>query len=121
VQPPARVLAIAAACSAAAGCGGHVNVASNGYAGLSKYDAAAAAHDALDHEEADPRSPLYRKRVAIAKLEQGERSDGRHAWLVRLATGNGGQSATCMWIWGRNTAFETTYDYEVDNCPPSGV
>ena len=110
-----------AVCSAAAGCGEHANLASNGYAGLSEYDAATAAHDALRHEEADRRSPPYRLRVSIAKLEQGERSDGRHAWLVRLGLSNGAPSLTCIWIWGRNTAFETTYGYEVGNCPPSGV
>ena len=97
-----------------AGCG-HAGTSN----GLSEYDAASAAHDALQSEQSDPQSPLYRRGVSVRKIVPGNRPDGGgSAWLVWLEDFRHRVSPYCLWVWGSNTAFTTHYDYDLRRCPP---
>jgi hypothetical protein len=106
---------------ASAGCGGGGS-ATTAYANLTRYEASAEAQKLMSQEISDPQSPLYRKSLAVGRIEHGNRDGGAAAWVVRFETLSHKDAGVCMWVWGgKPTPLRQTINYDVDVCPGADI
>jgi hypothetical protein len=110
----AALLLVASGC-AAARTGGP-------WAGISEYDAGAAARDIVGTEATRPDSPIYRKELAVDAIKQGVLPDKtRPVWVVSLENFNNARSPYCVFLWGKFVPFQSEkVKYDIAPCPSSG-
>jgi hypothetical protein len=92
------------------------------FAGMSKYDAGAAARDIVGNESSRPDSPIYRKDLAVADITQGVLPSGnRQVWVVSLENFDNARSPYCLFLWGKFVPFQSeTVKYDIALCPSNG-
>ena len=102
---------------ALAGCGGGSSNPDY-YAGLERYDAAAAARKAISNETADPASPVHGQALLFTEMEPATYEEVGEAWLIHYERPDGTPSGHCIWIWsGPKAAFQNNYVYDDGPCP----
>jgi hypothetical protein len=108
------ILLVASGC-AAARTGGP-------WAGISEYDAGAAARDIVGNETSRPDSPIYRTELAVVDIKQGVLPDRtRPVWVISLENFNNARSRYCVFLWGKFVPFQSeSVKYDIAPCPSSG-
>ncbi len=106
----------------ATGCGGGSGGQPDTLGGITKYEAAVVARDAMNDEILEPESIAYDTTLLVGETTADQLEDGTQAWRVAFVTIDERPSGVCLWVWIESrTPLRDNYGYDVDTCPATGA